>query len=109
MVWASSAGQRRWPELKRLFAIPNGGHRSKVTATRLKMEGVRRGVPDLMLPVMRGGYGGLWIEMKTSKGRASPDQRDWLAYLSEAGYRAEVCHGTEAAIAVLEDYLGSGA
>jgi hypothetical protein len=63
--------QPRHPELALLHAIPNGGHRHKAVAVRLKAEGVKRGVPDLCLPVPRGGHHGLYLEMKTRQGRKS--------------------------------------
>ena len=56
--WAEFAAAR-WPELTLMHAIPNGGHRNKITAARLKAEGVRAGVPDICLPVARGGWHGL--------------------------------------------------
>ena len=43
--WARLS-EGRWPELALLFAIPNGGHRHKAVAAKLKAEGVRAGVPD---------------------------------------------------------------
>ena len=98
---------KEFPKLRgRLFAIPNGGHRHPAEAARLKLEGVRAGVPDLFLPVPAGGKHGLFIEMKREKGgRLSPEQKDWLAHLNEQGYRAEVCKGFEAAKAVIQDYF----
>jgi len=47
-----------------LLAIPNGGMRNKAVAGKLKAEGVRAGIVDLVLPVSRKGYHSLWIEMK---------------------------------------------
>ena len=65
----------RWPELGMLFAVPNGGDRNMLVAKKLKAEGVKKGVPDLCLPLPRGGYHGLYIEMKRQKnGRISPEQ-----------------------------------
>lgn len=91
-----------------LVAIPNGGKRSIKTAVELKREGVSKGFPDLFLPVMRGGYGGLFIEMKRQKGgRTSIEQKDWLEYLNGAGYKAVVCKGFEEAKEVIECYLSS--
>lgn len=72
--WAAMQAKAR-PELAMLLAIPNGGHRSKATAGRLKAEGVRAGVPDVALPVARAPHGGLWIELKRPKTPGSPRGR----------------------------------
>ena len=100
-----------YPHLKgRIFAIPNGGSRHKVEAMRLKMEGVRAGVPDLFLPIAANGKHGLFIEMKRSKGgRLSPQQHDWLAYLSGADYQAHCCAGFDEASACIVSYLEKSA
>lgn len=77
----------------RIFAIPNGGWRSRATAAKLKAEGVSRGVPDLFVPAW-----GMWIEMKRSDGgRLSPDQKSWHLYLASIGQTVLVCHGAEEA------------
>ena len=39
-----------YPELRLLYAIPNGGHRHKAMSAELKAEGVKPGVPNLCLP-----------------------------------------------------------
>lgn len=104
--WAEYAAGR-WPELGLLHAIPNGGHRSKITAAMLKAEGVRPGVPDICLPVPRHDWHGLYIELKTPRGRPSKEQQRWIAALNRQGYRADVCHGWEQARAVIELYLGA--
>ena len=91
-----------------LFAIPNGGKRHPRVALEMKREGVRPGVPDLMLPIPSGGYCGLFIEMKKQKGgRTSSEQKKWLERLSANGYRAVVCAGFEAAKAEIEAYLAA--
>lgn len=95
------------PALALLLHIPNGGHRHKATAGRFKALGVKKGVPDLFLPVPRDGCHGLWIEMKRVRGgRLSSEQEDWHTKLRARGYRVEVCRGAGEAIAVLKDYLG---
>lgn len=110
LMRAVIGGERTWPELALFHAIPNGGHRGKRTAGMLKAEGVRRGVPDYCLPVPRGGHHGLYLELKTTDGRLSPEQRQWLALLEANGYRAVMCRGWEEAWAVVRDYLaGDGA
>jgi hypothetical protein len=75
----------------RIFAIPNGGVRSITTATRLKVEGVCAGVPDLFIPEWL-----MWVEMKRQKGGVvSPEQTDWIAYLRGVGHIVLVCKGAE--------------
>lgn len=98
-----------------LFAIPNGGSRRRLTgrvsleALRMRREGVRAGVPDLMLAIPSGEWNGLFLEMKRrvkSASRVSPEQKMWQERLRERGYRAEVCYGADEAIALIREYLG---
>lgn len=106
-AWAQLA-QGRWPELSLLYAIPNGGKRSLATASLLKAEGVKPGVPDIFLPVARGGYHGMYIELKREKGgRVSVVQQICLEALKKQGYRCAVCHGWESARTEIEQYLRS--
>ena len=94
------------PELSLMHAIPNGGKRDKVTAARLKAEGVKPGVPDICLPVPRGDKHGLYIEMKRRRGGSvSADQLKWLDNLMRQGYECHVCRGCEEARQVILDYL----
>ncbi len=93
-------------------AVPNGGHRSIVTASRLKAEGVKRGVPDIFIEEpftihtrsCRRLYYGLRIELKDGKkGVVSADQKRWIEALRERGYRAEVCRSGDEVIALLSE------
>lgn len=96
-------------ELGLLYAIPNGGLRSKATAARLKASGVRRGFPDFALPVARGGFHGLFCEFKATHGRTPrPEQRAWLMSLASHGNLAVSARGTAAALALLLTYLRMG-
>jgi hypothetical protein len=107
MRWATGQVDS-WPELALLFHIPNGGLRGKREAARLKRMGVKPGVPDLCLPVARGGFHGLYVEMKRNDGgRVSTEQKAWLAALHAAGHCVAVAEGHEQAIAVLRDYLAA--
>lgn len=104
--WAKFA-ECQYPSLKWLHAIPNGGLRHKATAARLKAEGVKAGVPDIDLPVAKGGYHGLRIEMKRRYGgRTSEDQDEWLEGLRENGYLTGVCKGWCEARDLILWYLG---
>lgn len=105
MDWANMA-TGRWPELGLLHHIPNGGGRNEIEAAHLKRHGVKAGVPDLCLPVARGGYHGLYIELKRRDGgHVSANQKAWLNALRDQGYRAVVCCGWEAAKDEIESYL----
>ncbi len=95
----------RFPELKLLFHIPNGGKRSATEAARFKAMGVKAGVPDLCLPVPRGGFAGLYIEMKYGKNKTTDKQNEWIQALKEQGYKVEVCWGGVEATQTLEAYL----
>lgn len=103
--WAALQTKTR-PELALLFAIPNGGHRHKATAGKLKAEGVKPGVPDVCLPVPRGEYSGLWIEMKAGRNSPTAEQLWWHIQLANHGYRVGVRWTWEAAKDLIEEYLG---
>lgn len=96
----------RFPELRLLHAIPNGGARNKIVAAKMKAEGVKAGVPDFHLPVARGEFHGLYVELKRETGgRLAPEQRVWLDLLTEQKYRAVVAKGWEQAWNVVREYL----
>lgn len=99
------AVRERWPDLKLLYHIPNERKCDPRQGKKLRLMGVRRGVPDLCLPVARGTYHGLYIEMKTESGRTTGDQDWWGERLTAQGYAWEVCHGWESAVRVLEWYM----
>ena len=104
MQWAELA-RGKYPALKWLHHIPNGGQRSKATAARLKAAGVKSGVPDLCLPYPCGGYHGLYIELKVGRNKPSASQNAWLDYLDGAGYCVRVCKGADEAIGEITKYL----
>lgn len=105
----------QFPELGLLYAIPNGGSRShqvdargnefSIEAARMKKEGVKRGVPDLCLPVPRAGSHGLYIELKSKSGRASQVQKEWIEALQQQGYTVKLCRGFNQASETILKYL----
>ena len=85
--------RRTYPDTL-IFAIPNGGLRSKSQALKLKVEGVVPGVPDLFIPAWR-----VWVEMKKAKGgKLSQEQQLMIKYLQSVNYCVIVGHGAEDAI-----------
>lgn len=95
------------PELSMLYHIPNERKCTPQQGARMKAEGRKSGVPDICLPVAKGGYHGLYIELKRTRGGAVTEaQRGWLKALERCGYRAEVCRGCEEAKKTILEYLG---
>lgn len=96
----------RVPAVRWAFHVPNGGHRAKAVAIRLKREGVKAGVPDVWLPVRREPYAGFVCELKVGANRPTAVQRAWLELLTAEGWRAVVCWGWQSAACELLLYLG---
>ena len=103
----------RYPELKWLHHIPNGGSRGDDANSRairggaLKAEGVKTGVSDLCLPAKRGQFSGLYIEMK-KPGKLkteSDDQKKFGAFVKSQGFGYVCVDNWEDAVKVIEEYL----
>ena len=103
-VWAAMKSNI-YPVLELLYHIPNGGTRNKIEAANLKRQGVKAGVPDIHLPVARGKFNGLYIELKAGNNKPSKEQKEWLIKLRQQGYVAEVCVGWLQAAELIEKYL----
>ena len=97
--------RNRYPELELLYHVPNGGKRDATTARALKRQGVKAGIPDLVLPVARSGYHGLYIELKAPGGKLAPSQIDFMQAVEKQGYLARVCVGWQAAANTISAYL----
>lgn len=93
------------PELRFMYAVPNGGSRNVREAANLKRQGVKAGVPDICLPLPKGRFHGLYIEMKVGKNKPSDKQEKYIDYLHRVGYAAFVCYGFDEARQVIEKYL----
>lgn len=126
--WASYAPTKGIDE-RLLFAIPNGSvlagdsrHRA-IQMARLKREGLRVGVPDLMLAWPKHGicsqktndatiswsqplFFGLYVELKRKGGKASPDQLEMADLLRRAGYSVVIAIGFDEARQAIVGYLG---
>jgi hypothetical protein len=103
----------RYPELAMLFAVPNAGKRSIGAARYYLAEGLKSGVPDLILPVpaiehrveIEQEWTGLVIEMKDGKNKTTENQDWWLQHLAHYGWKAAVHYSANAAIKEICDYL----
>lgn len=85
---------------------PNGGFRHIRTATRLKRLGTKAGFPDLFIPVQRGIYAGMVLELKAEKGaKPTPDQMGWLEHFASIKWHACWHKGFDSAQEAIKQYL----
>ena len=95
----------KYPELKLMYHIPNGGIRNPVTAYRLKLQGVLAGVCDIHLPIPKGKYHSLYLELKAKYNKLTEKQRWFIDEMNRYGHYACVAYGLDEAIKVIEWYL----
>lgn len=103
-----------------LFHIPNGGSRNIIEAVKLKKLGVKAGVSDIFIPVpvlscTNGSenindlndviYCGLWIELKSKKGKLTKMQNEFFNKMNKMRYITKVCYSFEEAKNVIQNYL----
>jgi len=89
-----------------MIAVPNGGSRHFLEAINLKRQGVKPGVPDILIFIPNKHYHGLFIEMKRKNNFVvSEFQKQWIERLNTIGYCACVANGFEKAKECIDDYL----
>lgn len=104
--------RERIPELQWAFHVPNGGARHPAVAAQLKAAGVKRGVPDVFMPIARYDvglnvtYAGVVIEMKYGKNKTSNEQKAWLGFLARQGWQTHISYSWTEAARILVTYLG---
>ena len=103
VAWAKRH-EHIYPYLWLLHCSLNGVKMTKAQAVRAIAQGMKKGVADLFLPVKKGVYSGLYIEMKSEKGRTSIDQSKFLTAVSENDYLAHICYSAVEAIDKIKGY-----
>ncbi len=97
-----------YPELSYMYAVPNV-RKGAGMRMYLSQEGVKAGVSDICLPVARGRYHGLYIEMKRNhKSKVQQSQREFIAFVLSQGYFGKICYGADEAIQSIEAYMKLG-
>ena len=97
-----------------LFSVPNGAKfagsaRQRASQwKRLEKEGCLAGTPDLQLCHPAGDFHGLFIEMKTPKGRQSKTQALFEQRALDAGYKYVICRSLEEFIDTVQGYIEHG-
>ncbi|SRR6266852_4010061 len=98
----------KWLTLKKItfYHIPNGGYRNAREGAKFKILGVKRGIPDLCIPLARKPYHGLYIELKRRVGGVvSLEQGKWIGLLTQLGYCVKVAYGWDEGVKIVEEYL----
>lgn len=101
-----------WPHYL-IYSIPNSakvaGKRTttgiNLHAVRLKKQGLRKGVPDLCIPMPRGNHSGLYIEMKVGRDKLSEAQKEIMTFLAEQGYKTVIAKSFEDFKMCVTNYL----
>ena len=102
--WAFKANPARYPHLEMLHCSLNGVKLSGTQAKIAKGQGMLSGVPDLFLPVPKNGFHGLFIEMKSDKGRVTENQHWFLTNAESLSYKTVICYSAKEAISAIQAY-----
>ena len=104
----------KYPDLKWYHSIQNEEKSgSAIRGNRSKISGTKKGVSDTCLPVKRGVYSGLYLELKRvslkpkkkGKGGVSDQQLEFGAFVQSQGFGFVVCYGWEEAVKIIIQYL----
>ena len=90
-----------------MFAIPNGGYRSKIEASIMSGEGVLKGVADLFIMYPSGQHHGCFVEIKSEKGKQTDFQIIFEVNAKSFGHHYAVCRSVEEFMNVVEKYLNN--
>lgn len=106
--WASYTKNpinQKYKIIDHLIHIPNEGKRSLISGYNMKLMGLKSGVSDLFFAYPIHPYSGLWIELKTLKGKVSKLQYDFLYKMKEIGFKCLICRGWGVAKDEIINYL----
>lgn len=91
------------PALALIYHVPNEGKRSN--GGILKAAGLKKGVPDVCLPVPSGGFHSLYIELKYGRNKTTEEQDAYMELLRQQGNETAVCYSAQDAKDKILDYL----
>lgn len=94
----------RYPK-KTIFAIPNGGGRTKSEGGKLKAEGVLSGVSDLQCINPSKGYSGFFAETKWGENTLSDNQKDFFKKAEACGFFTFTYYTLDEFISYVENYF----
>lgn len=89
-----------------MYHVPNGGYYLSAAARqRLLNLGLKPGVSDIFIDYPVYPYHGFYLELKTLKGIATPEQKYFLETRRSVGYKTDIARSFEEAKTKIEDYL----
>ncbi len=98
----------KYLELKNiLFCGSMGGQYQIFKSQRIKSKqtGYKKGFPDMFIYEPKGPYNGLAIELKTSIGKPTKEQKEWNVALNKRGYKAVITYGLQETLNEIDKYL----
>lgn len=103
--WREKEQRLAYPDLRWLYATPNGGARDAITASVLKKTGVTRGILDMSLLKPVGDFAGLHIEQKYGKNKLSSEQIEYGNWLIDNFAYVACCYDWKESIGLIVKYL----
>lgn len=88
-----------------LIKIHNEGRKSLFEAIRDKSLGIKAGVSDLFLAFPSRGYHGMWVEVKSDKGKLSKLQKNWFDKMQFMKYYTVIVRNLDDFIREIDFYL----
>lgn len=104
--WARKM-EHKYPSLKLLFGSLMGVKLPVRVLAMMKKAGMKKGKPDIQLPVPRGGFHSLWIELKVRPNDTTPEQNETLGALAAEGNAAYKIYGAAGTVKIIEAYLNN--
>jgi len=87
-----------------VIKIDNEGKRTPWGGALAKRMGLYPGASDLFLARPSQGFHGLWIEMKSVKGKVSATQKEFMTRMFEEGYAITTCYSGDEAIKFVKKF-----
>ena len=88
----------------RFYHFPNEGKRGYVNADILGKMGMTAGVYDLLFPRSNEKFKGMWLEIKSSKGRLSKEQKQFRLDMIEEGYGVYEAWSFSEAVLIIKSF-----
>ena len=97
--------EHAYPALKLLRGSMNQVRLTPLQAKKAKAMGMKKGELDITLPVPRGGYTGLSVELKYGNNKPTKEQIDYGARLKVEGWYVAYLYDWEEAANLIKRYL----